>query len=109
MAENFQALSSHVERYAILVCVPIKSHISSQKLPNSKNDLECNSYLTLESGIKSELDKARALIQYAEKCNAKLEKMYNESGAVKMFISFSSIEGMIEFRDTLNTILSKQY
>lgn len=75
-------LNPTVERYSILVSIPLES--------------------TDKESIKLELNKVRALLKHSEVYGARLEKMYNSGNKLKVSVSFSSIEKMIEFRDTMS-------
>lgn len=66
----------------------------------SKRDKESNHRKQVE------FDRARALLKWAACCNANLVEMHNADHKLKVYLSFFSMEDMIQFRDSMATNVS---
>lgn len=99
MTEKFQASSMFVERYAIWVTIPLQP----QTNPTFSSHIQDLFNLEIQTSPQCDVKllKVRALIKYAELFNGKLEKMYNKDNFIKLLLSFSSIEKLLSFRDTM--------
>ena len=101
---SIKILSPKVEEYVLVVSIPLESPIFIVKNQTigeaeesfiSKRDKESNHRKQVE------FDRARALLKWAACCNANLVEMHNADHKLKVYLSFFSMEDMIQFRDSL--------
>lgn len=103
---NIKFLSPQVEGYVLVVSIPLASPTIIAKNQTigeaeesfiSKRDKECN------HDRKVEFDRARALLKWATCCNANLVEMHNADHKLKVSLGFSTMEDMLQFRDSMAT------
>ena len=106
---NIKILSPKVEEYVLVVSIPLESPIiivrnqtiyEAEESFISKRDTEGN------HDRKVEFDRARALLKWAGCSNANLVEMHNVDHKLKVSLGFSTMEDMIQFRDSMATNVS---
>ena len=106
---SIKILSPKIEKYVLVVSIPLELPIiivknqtieEAEEFFISKRDKESN------HAKQVEFDRARALLKWADCCDAKLVEMHNADHKLKVSLSFSTMEDMIMFRDSMVTNVS---
>ena len=96
---SIKILLPKVEEYVLVVSIPLESPILIVK--NQTIGEAEESFIS-----KRDFDRARALLKWAACCNANLVEMHNADHKLKVYLSFFSMEDMIQFRDSMATNVS---
>ena len=101
---HIKILSPKVEEFVLVVSIPLETPmviICNQSIDDaelsfiSKRDKESN------HSKKVEYDRARALLKWANCCNARLVEMHNANHELKVYLGFATMEHMTTFHDSL--------
>lgn len=108
MSETKNSLTV-VERYAIVVSVPISQAmaiIKGQNIDEAEKSFARRRDSEQDYNRKIEYDRIRALLKYAGCYGAKLEDLHNVPNKLEITVSFVLIDYMLDFRDTLDAAMA---
>lgn len=103
-----KVLSPVVERYALVVSIPMQRTMLIMK----DNIAEAEEYFCLkrdkatEHEEKVEFDRARALLKYAASCGGELEELRYKDSKLKVMLSFDSEDQMYGFKNSMATAVA---
>ena len=103
---NIKILSPYVEEYVIVVSIPLETHIlivRNQTISEAEKFFIAKRDKTREHDKQVEFDRARALLKWADCCNAELVEMHIVDHKLKVSLGFSNMEDMLYFRDHMGT------
>ena len=106
---NIKIMSPKVEEYVLVVSIPLESPIlivKNQSISDAEKSFISKRDKESYHGKKVEFDRARALLKWASCCNARLVEMHNADHKLKVFLSFATLESMIEFHDAMDVNVS---
>ena len=101
---NIKILLPQVEEYILVVSIPLESPtiiVKNQTISEAEQFFVTKRDNKSDHSKKVEFDRARALLKWAACCNATLVEMNNEDRKLKVSLGFSTLENMIEFRDSM--------
>ena len=101
---NFKEVSTKVERYAIIVSVPMSVRlitIKGQDIYEVEEAFRRKRDSANDSSRKIEFDRVRALLKYASTCGAQLDEIYNAHKKLVLSLCFFSLEDLTQFNKTM--------
>ena len=101
---NFKEVSTKVERYAIIVSVPMSVRlitIKGQDIYEVEEAFRRKRDSANDSSRKTEFDRVRALLKYASTCGAQLDEIYNAHKKLVLSLCFFSWEDLTQFNKTM--------
>lgn len=104
--EKHKMLEPKIEEYGIVVSIPLEAPIlivKNQTISEAEESFILKRDAESNYNKKVEFDRARALLKWAACCNAKLHEMHNEDKKLSISLSFSKMEDIILFRDSMVT------
>lgn len=107
--KTLKVLSPIVEQYALTVSVPMEMPLvipKDQSIYSAEYSFTVKRDRVSDHARKVELDRARAVLKYASCCGATLNEMHNADHKLKITLGFTSIESLINFRDTMGSAVS---
>lgn len=106
---HIKNLSPKVEEYVLVVSIPLKSPIiivKNQTIGEAEESFISMRDKEHNHDNQIEFDRARALLKWADCWDAKLVEMHNADHKLKVSLSFSTMEDMIQFHDHMATNVS---
>lgn len=106
ISKDFKVLSPVVERYTIVVSVPMSLKlitIKGQNIYEVEEAFAKKRERTDDKRRKIEFDRVRALLKYASTFSAQLEEIYNSHKKLVITLSFDSLESLNQFSNTMSS------
>lgn len=106
---RIKILSPKVERYGIIVSVPLNQKVllvTGLDIYEAEENFIKKRDNAIEYDKKVELDRVRALLNFAACCGAQLEKMNKEGDELFITLSFYSQENLADFEENMVIAIS---
>lgn len=106
---RIKILSPKVERYGIIVSVPMNQKVLLVKgldISEAEESFIKKRDNAIEHDQKVELDRVRALLKFAACCGAQLEKMNKKDDILFITLSFYSQENLADFEENMAMAVS---
>lgn len=103
--EQANAKTISFERYTVTVSVPMHQSLISLSIYSSLNQA-VSKFTTLckyskNTEFRENYERARMVCKYAHACGGELQELQNAEGALRIVLSFSTIEMLNHFANTV--------